>query len=252
MDSQPQKKFKVLVIGDTCLDIYRYGTVDRLSPEAPVPIFQVSHEEQRHGMAANVRANLERLGCAVGIITGNTSVKTRLIDQRSKQHIVRIDSDAESEPAVIFNEIFEEYDAVVVSDYNKGTVTYEVLEQIRTNFSGPVFVDTKKTDLARLDGLVVKINAFEYSRIVSSCTDLIVTQGGDGAVYYLDDTEHRYPGQAVEVSDVTGAGDTFLAALTYQYLVTNRMKSAIEFAIRASAVTVQHFGVYAPTLEEIR
>ena len=60
MDSRPQKKFKVLVVGDTCLDIYRYGTVDRLSPEAPVPIFQVSHEEQLHGMAANVRANLER------------------------------------------------------------------------------------------------------------------------------------------------------------------------------------------------
>jgi len=226
--------------------------VDRLSPEAPVPIFQVSHEEQRHGMAANVRANLERLGCAVGVITGNTSVKTRLIDQRSKQHIVRVDADAESEPAVIFNEIFEEYDAVVVSDYNKGTVTYEVLEQIQQNFDGPVFVDTKKTDLARLDGFIVKINALEYSRVISRCMDLIVTQGGNGAVYYSDGVEHHYPGQVVEVSDVTGAGDTFLAALAYQYLVTNRIKPSIEFAIRASAVTVQHFGVYAPALEEIR
>jgi len=226
--------------------------VDRLSPEAPVPIFQVSHEEQRHGMAANVRANLERLGCAVGVITGNTSVKTRLIDQRSKQHIVRVDADAESEPAVIFNEIFEEYDAVVVSDYNKGTVTYEVLEQIQQNFDGPVFVDTKKTDLARLDGFIVKINALEYSRVISRCMDLIVTQGGNGAVYYSDGVEHHYPGVTVEVSDVTGAGDTFLAALAYQYLVTNRIKPSIEFAIRASAVTVQHFGVYAPALEEIR
>jgi D-beta-D-heptose 7-phosphate kinase/D-beta-D-heptose 1-phosphate adenosyltransferase len=226
--------------------------VDRLSPEAPVPIFQVSHEEQRHGMAANVRANLERLGCAVGVITGNTSVKTRLIDRRSKQHIVRIDADAESEPAVIFNEIFEEYDAVVVSDYNKGTVTYEVLEQIQQNFDGPVFVDTKKTDLARLDGFIVKINALEHSRVISRCMDLIVTQGGNGAVYYSDGVEHHYPGQVVEVSDVTGAGDTFLAALAYQYLVTNRIKPSIEFAIRASAVTVQHFGVYAPALEEIK
>ena len=252
MDSQLQKKFKVLVVGDTCLDIYRYGTVDRLSPEAPVPVFQVSHEEQRHGMAANVRANLERLGCAVGVITGNTSIKTRLIDQRSKQHIVRIDADAESEPAVVFNEIFKEYDAVVVSDYNKGTVTYEVLEQIRQNFDGPVFVDTKKTDLARLDGFIVKINALEYSRVISRCMDVIVTQGGNGAVYYSAGIEHHYPGVTVEVSDVTGAGDTFLAALAYQYLMTNRMKPSIEFAIRASAVTVQHFGVYAPALGEIK
>jgi sugar/nucleoside kinase (ribokinase family) len=56
----------------------------------------------------------------------------------------------------------------------------------------------------------------------------------------------------IAVTDVCGAGDTFLAALCYEYLKSNNMDLAIEFAIRASAVTVQHIGVYAPTLEEIK
>jgi D-beta-D-heptose 7-phosphate kinase/D-beta-D-heptose 1-phosphate adenosyltransferase len=60
-----------------------------------------------------------------------------------------------------------------------------------------------------------------------------------------------YPAQPVEVSDVCGAGDTFLAALVHGYLETQDMAQAVEFALRASAVTVQHVGVYAPRLEEI-
>jgi sugar/nucleoside kinase (ribokinase family) len=62
-----------------------------------------------------------------------------------------------------------------------------------------------------------------------------------------------FPAPEIEVSDVTGAGDTFLSALCYQYLCNQgNMQLAIEFAIRASSVTVQHVGVYAPTLEEIQ
>jgi sugar/nucleoside kinase (ribokinase family) len=60
-----------------------------------------------------------------------------------------------------------------------------------------------------------------------------------------------FPAESVEVVDVTGAGDTFLAALTYQFLETQNIAAAIRFAIKASTITVQHFGVYAPTLEEI-
>jgi sugar/nucleoside kinase (ribokinase family) len=79
------------------------------------------------------------------------------------------------------------------------------------------------------------------------CPNLIVTLGANGS--RLGDTV--YPSNAVEVSDVTGAGDTFLAALVYKYLETTDITQAIPFANRASAVTVQHYGVYAPTLEEI-
>ena len=87
--TQAQKSFSILLIGDDCKDIYQYGTIDRLSPEAPVPVFVPTRTETRDGMAGNVANNLEALGCHVNYLHGETSVKTRIIDARSKQQIVR-------------------------------------------------------------------------------------------------------------------------------------------------------------------
>jgi D-beta-D-heptose 7-phosphate kinase/D-beta-D-heptose 1-phosphate adenosyltransferase len=144
-----------------------------------------------------------------------------------------------------------DYDAVVVSDYNKGTVSYELIEElIQTGL--PVFIDTKKTDLKRFEGAWVKINELEYSKITSECSGLIVTRGGRGAsvmhngVIWVDRSAPE-----VEVADVTGAGDTFLAAFAYWHTRTEHIQDSIDFAIRASAVTVQHLGCYAPMLGEI-
>jgi sugar/nucleoside kinase (ribokinase family) len=137
----------------------------------------------------------------------------------------------------------------VVSDYNKGTVTYELIEElIRTKL--PVFIDTKKTDLARMQGAWVKINELEYSKIKTECTGIIVTQGSKGARAVHHDLSFSAP--QVEVTDVTGAGDTFLAALVVAWLDAKQLDTAIQFAIKAASVTVQHFGVYAPTLKEIK
>ena len=241
-------QFKILLIGDNCTDVYQYGVVDRISPEAPVPVFQFVREEQRPGMAGNVQENLLVLGCTVDFITGNSSIKTRLIDTRSKQQIVRIDQDIISTAVTLPNNI--DYDAVVISDYNKGTVSYELMEEIIATAKCPVFVDTKKTDLARLQGAWVKINELEYSKIKSECSGLIITLGSEGAKVTAP-YSINVPAIAVEVADVTGAGDTFLAALVYGYLEEGSMPTAIKFATQASAVTVQHMGVYAPTLEEI-
>ena len=246
--TQQQKQFKILLIGDNCTDVYQYGTIDRLSPEAPIPIFVPTHAEERAGMAGNVANNLEALGCHVNYLHGETSVKTRLIDERSKQQIVRIDNDVVS-TAITFDTIIPDtYDAVVVSDYNKGSVSYELIEELIA-LSIPIFIDTKKTNLERFQGAWVKINELEYSKITSECTGLIVTRGARGASALHHDVD--VPAPVVEVTDVTGAGDTFIAALTYQYLSTRDLTQAIEFAVRASAVTVQHLGVYAPALEEI-
>ena len=246
--TQPQTKYNILLLGDDCTDVYKYGSVDRISPEAPVPVFIPKYDIVKDGMAGNVRKNLEALGCEVKFLHGETSTKTRLIDTRSKQQIVRIDRDVESKPLTI--EIpLDEYDAIVVSDYNKGTIDYELIEHLRKNFLGPIFVDTKKTDLARLEGCVIKINELENSRAISFPTaGLIVTYGDRGVVY----DHFAFGARTVEVADVCGAGDTFLAAVCYQYLHTLNMHSAIVFAINASAVTVQHLGNYAPTLEEIQ
>ena len=254
MDTQAQKKFNILLIGDTCTDVYQYGTIDRLSPEAPVPVFVPKFKEEREGMAGNVYTNLVTLGCTVNLLCGHASTKTRLIDHRSRQQIVRIDEDVKSTP-IRFETMIPPYDAVVISDYGKGVVDYEliedVLEQSNYGVRFPVFIDTKLTDLERMQGAWVKINEPEYAKIKSECTGLIVTRGARGAEVIHHEIWEPAP-VVEEVVDVTGAGDTFLAALTYQYLVTKNIRMAIAFANRAAAVTVQHLGVYAPTLKEIQ
>ena len=199
-------------------------------------------------MAANVLDNLQKLGCDVVYVHGNkTSVKTRIIDSKSKQHLLRIDEDQRSRPVEIDWDLYRDYDAVVISDYNKGSVEYETVENIRNNFSGPIFVDTKKSDLARFEGCFVKINQIEYEAAKTFPTELIVTLGRDGVQY----KEHHISTPQVEAFDVCGAGDSFLAALCYQYVNTQDILTAIEFATKAASVTIQHVGVYSPTLAEI-
>jgi bifunctional ADP-heptose synthase (sugar kinase/adenylyltransferase) len=211
-------------------------------------VFTFSHEERKPGMAGNVARNLEALGCDVDYLHGETSTKTRLIDIRSKQQIVRVDNDIQSQPLEFVTAIPDVYDAVVVSDYDKGTVSYELIEGLIA-LSIPIFIDTKKTDLERLQGAWVKINELEYSKIKTECSGLIVTLGSKGAIVPHHDLS--FPAPRVEVSDVCGAGDTFLAALVSEYLAQQDIAPAIEYAIKAASVTVQHLGVYAPTREEL-
>jgi bifunctional ADP-heptose synthase (sugar kinase/adenylyltransferase) len=202
-------------------------------------------------MAGNVRKNLEELGCNVDFLRGKPSEKNRLIDERTKQQLLRVDRDVESDPITFETVIPSGYDAFVISDYNKGTVTYELIEELVREVNVPIFVDTKKTDLARLAGCYVKINALEKSRAISlpDTEHLIVTQGHHGAEW----NGWVFPAEiAGDVTDVCGAGDTFLAALAYKFLETNKMNEAVIFANKAAAITVQHIGVYAPRLDEIK
>lgn len=248
MDTVQHKKFKILLIGDNCIDQYQYGTVDRISPEAPVPIINYMHTVTKAGMAANVKDNLEKLNCIVDFIHGiKTCVKTRVIDIRTKQHLIRIDQDNPSKPVRVNYNNLTQYDAIVISDYNKGSVDYDTVENLRYRYNGPIFIDTKKTDLNKFEGCFVKINQKEFDAAKTFPTDLIVTKGSKGAVY----KDQLIPALNIEAFDVCGAGDTFLSALAYQYCNTKDILKAIEFAIKASSVTIQHIGVYSPTLEEI-
>lgn len=254
MNIQAPKKFKVLLIGDVCTDEYQYGTIDRLSPEAPVPVFKPIRTETKPGMAANVEMNLEALGIHTNMIGGDRSIKTRLIDERSKQHIVRIDNDIileKSLPIDLIDDSILDVDAIVISDYNKGLVSYELIEGLRKKYSGPIFIDTKKTDLARFNRCYVKINESEFNKAKTINDNLIVTLGNRGAMFKQHQREKFYSSETVDVTDVCGAGDTFLAALVYEYLNTTSIDLAIPFANKAASVTVQHMGVYAPKLEEI-
>ena len=215
--TQQQTQLKILLIGDSCTDRYNIGTVDRLSPEAPVPVIKIVESYDVSGMAANVYDNLTSLNCWIAFITNHEDiVKTRYIDSRSGQHLLRVDDEPAIEPwdGDIGSNPWETYDAVVISDYNKGFLTYENIENVIRNFRGPVFIDTKKTDLQRFQGAWVKINELEYSRITSDCSGLIVTKGAEGAIAIHHGIYCAT--RKVEVSDVCGAGDTFLSALTYQ------------------------------------
>ena len=248
MDTQQQTKLKILLVGDNGIDQYQYGTVTRISPEAPVPVVNYTHTVTKPGMAANVKDNLEQLGCQVDFVHGiKTSIKTRVIDSRTKQHLVRLDQDAPSRAVKIDYNNIDQYNAIIVSDYNKGSVDYETIEQLRKNYTGPIFVDTKKSDLVRFEGCFVKINQVEYEAAKTYPTELIVTLGRAGARY----KEHTISTPQVEAFDVCGAGDTFLSALAYNYVLSQDILEAIRFAIRAASVTVQHIGVYSPTLQEI-
>jgi len=239
---------KILLVGDNGIDQYQFGTVTRISPEAPVPILNYTHTVTKAGMAANVKDNLERLGVQVDFVHGlKTCIKTRVIDSKTGQHLVRLDQDRPSRAVKIDYANLQQYNAIVVSDYNKGSVEYDTIENLRINYSGPVFVDTKKADLARCEGCYVKINQLEYELARTYPTDLIVTLGRDGVKYQ----EHKISTPQVEAFDVCGAGDTFLSALAYNFVLSGNILEAIQFATRASSVTIQHIGVYSPTLEEI-
>jgi D-beta-D-heptose 7-phosphate kinase/D-beta-D-heptose 1-phosphate adenosyltransferase len=246
MITPPQRPFQILLIGDSCIDEYQYGTVDRISPEAPVPIFKYLRSEEKQGMVYNVRNNLENLGCHVTLLTRDPSRKIRLIDSRSGHHITRIDRDVFTVPVDVIKFSSSDYDAIVISDYDKGTITYELVEELIKTFTCPIYIDTKKKDLARFEGAVVKINSLENSLAISFPTELIVTQGKAGALY----KGTIFPAPVIEVTDVCGAGDTFLASLVYFHLATCNMNLAIPLANKASAVTVQKIGTYAPTMKE--
>lgn len=245
---------RVLLIGDTCIDEYRYGTVDRISPEAPVPVFKLSNVECKPGMGGNVQKNLEAFGLSVHTLFGSESRKTRLIDQRSKQHVLRIDNDIESVPIDI-TELKDDLkvDAIVISDYCKGYITYEFVESLRKKYKGPIFIDTKKRDLLRFDGCIVKVNEHEFSQRSSSCKDIIVTLGSNGAMLksFKKDDEY-FPPYPAEVVDVCGAGDTFISALVYRYLTSGNLNLAIDYANQASSIAVQHSGVYTLKPEDIK
>jgi D-beta-D-heptose 7-phosphate kinase/D-beta-D-heptose 1-phosphate adenosyltransferase len=244
--NQQQKSLKVILIGDVCTDEYCYGRVDRLSPEAPIPVFVPESVEIKQGMAANVADNLEKLGVSVTKYFGQPSIKTRMIDRRSKQHIIRVDRDLVSKPLSTQTEFDQDVDAFVISDYDKGFVSYELVEKI-ISFGKPVFIDTKKTDLARFQGAFVKINNNEYNRAKTVCDNIIITLGDKGARF----NGRVYPAPKLEITDVCGAGDTFLSALCYFYFNAENINRAIELAISAASCTVKHVGVYAPSFEEI-
>ena len=220
MDTSRHRPYKISLVGDDCIDEYQYGNVERLSAEAPVPIISYNHSVEMPGMAANVRENLHFLGCDVVEHFGATSRKIRILDEKSKHHICRIDHDVRSTPLDSLEILLycDDSDAIVISDYNKGTVDYRLIQNLRQSFSGPIFIDTKKPQLDQFEGCFVKINEPEYNARTSNCNNLIVTRGSDDVWFFPPWSEDpiKFPVKNVQTFDVCGAGDTFLASLAYR------------------------------------
>ena len=124
---------KILVIGDSCTDIFIYGGCQRMCPEAPIPVFEPSKTVTNDGMAGNVVRNLKALGVSdVDIITNREQItKTRYVEDKSNQMLLRVDSNDRVSNSFNPSKIdFESYDAVVVADYDKGFLTYSDIQRI--------------------------------------------------------------------------------------------------------------------------
>ena len=239
---------KILVIGDSCTDIFRYGKVERIAPEAPVPIIVPERETSNPGMAGNVVANLKALGAEVDFITNKTEIrKIRYVCSKYNHLLLRVDENdiCEKIDTVIFQP--ETYDALIISDYCKGFLNEEDIEIISKNFDCPTFLDTKKilgNWAHNID--FIKINYHEYERnkdvlkndpILKNKT--ITTRGKFGCDYQNE----NYPTIDVPVKDVSGAGDTFLSGLVVEYINSKNIELAIKFAQECTTLVIQKSGV---------
>ena len=244
-----KRLMKVLLLGDSCEDEYIYGRCTRLSPEAPVPILDYAKMQTKPGMAANVCLNLQAFDIDITFLTNTEKiVKTRFVDERSNQHILRVDNEERVKPLLV-PVATNSFDAVVISDYNKGYLTTEKIFEIVEGATCPVFIDSKKTVLPNKENCFVKINDVEYEKLDDYNIDnLIVTKGSEGCIY----KQTLYPAEKVNVYDVVGAGDTFLAALVYGYITTNKIDQSLMLGNRAAAIAVQQPGTYILTEEDVK
>jgi len=240
---------KVLVIGESCNDIFCYGTCDRLCPEVPVPVFNPTETLTNPGMAKNVQKNIQSLGVDADLCTNKNwerIKKTRYIDYRTNYMFMRLDeNDNLYEKFEGIDDIdFLKYDAVILSDYNKGFLSEEDIHNIGIKHDC-IFLDTKKIlgdwcDLSKY----IKINKYEFERSKHAVAPqmkekLIVTLGSSGCCY----KNKIYPVPKVEIKDLSGAGDTFIAGLVVKYVETKNIKKSLIYANECATKVVQKRGV---------
>jgi len=314
--SDPQKlisiiqsfpKRKILVLGDLMLDRYLWGQVDRISPEAPVPVVEVQKESMNLGGAGNVCFNLVSLGAAallVGVVGKDeagqwirdnapeargiiqeesrpTTIKTRIIAHH--QQVVRVDQEKkEGISADIQEKIYkileqEEFEGIVISDYNKGIISQTLMKRILSYAQQariPVFVDPKVSNFAHYTPVtLITPNHHEAASIVHfpcnsdaeveragrtilariSTRYLILKRGEQGmSVFDTPGTVHHIPTIAKEVYDVTGAGDTVIATAALALLAGASIQDAALLANIAAGIVVGKLGTATLTAEELK
>lgn len=311
------KKAKVLVIGDLILDEFIWGNVNRISPEAPVPVVKVVSESYVPGGAANVANNIAALGAQVwvtgivgrdnnaqvllgelsrrnvrteGIFKDNnrpTTLKTRIIAHH--QQVVRIDKEkSDHSDTRIVNQMLDfvkekikEVEAVLIEDYGKGVISPAFLKKVgflAKQHKKIVTVDPKEAHFSYYRGATVitpnrhealsAANMKDESREgIEKCglyllnklktKAVLITLGEEGMCLFEDNKKITHiPTTAREVFDVSGAGDTVIAALTLALASGAKMKESAVLANYAAGIVVGKVGTavcqFAELIEKIK
>ena len=304
-------KKKILVIGDLILDRYIWGKVDRISPEAPVPIVEVTKEDFLLGGASNVAHNIVTLGGSTSIVgvTGNdragdvlmnllekqgiqsqgvvrcsrsTIVKTRVIAHN--QQVVRFDKeDKDRLDGKIFKKLLEyireaipTHDAVIISDYKKGVVSSALIREVLKTakpfrifvsvdpkvghfkfYAGVSLITPNLAEASLASGVEIKddkslISAGKRLLKTLSCNAVLITRGEQGMSLFEKEKVTHISTVTKDVYDVTGAGDTVIAAFTLAHASGASMKDAAVIANHAAGIVVGKVGTAVATTEQLQ
>ncbi|MFA9460549.1 bifunctional D-glycero-beta-D-manno-heptose-7-phosphate kinase/D-glycero-beta-D-manno-heptose 1-phosphate adenylyltransferase HldE [Thiohalorhabdus methylotrophus] len=300
-------KARLLVAGDLMLDRYWSGDTGRISPEAPVPVVRIEGEELRPGGAANVALNAAALGSRVSVLgfTGTdteadslearlrdsgvtchlvrdtgiaTLVKLRIVSRH--QQLIRLDFEdgfhgCDSEDLLDrFRQASADVDAVVLSDYGKGTLAeVATLIGMAREAGKPVLVDPKGREFTRYRGATaITPNRGEFEAVVGVCQTeaelgdraealrrdleleaILVTRGEQGmTLVRAGKPPAHFPTRARDVFDVTGAGDTVIATLSAALASGEPWEEAVSMANLAAGVVVGRLGTAVASPADLR
>lgn len=298
---------QLLVVGDIMLDRYWHGETARISPEAPVPVVRIEQEEDRPGGAANVALNIAALGAGVRVVglvgrdepaavlrrrlgaagihcafveteAEPTITKLRIVSR--SQQLIRLDREERFgashgvATAAEVESLLPQVAAVVISDYDKGTLSAcEALIAAARSAGKPVLVDPKGTDFARYRGAsLLTPNMREFEAVVGRCDGeddlvrkgialmerleleaLLVTRGEHGMTLISPDGKALHiPAQAKEIYDVTGAGDTVIATLAAAIAAGQPLAEAVALSNVAAGIVVGKLGTASVSGPELR
>lgn len=237
---------KILVIGESCRDIFVYCDAKRLCPDIPVPVLNVRDQIENAGMSKNVQRNIQSYIPECELITNHDwhrITKTRYIHSDSNHMFFRVDS-PHSINQLNIESIDFNYETLVISDYNKGFISEGDIQIICEKHDN-VFLDTKKVlGPWAASAKYIKINDYEYKNSVPYLTKelsskIIRTMGAEGCEFQ----DIRYGVERVDVKDTSGAGDSFMAALVVEYCKNRNICDSIEFANKCASQIVKKKGV---------
>jgi bifunctional ADP-heptose synthase (sugar kinase/adenylyltransferase) len=242
------KRYKVLVIGEKCNDVFIYGTSNRKSPEGKGPVFIPIETVTNFGMAANTAANIKSMGIDVKTFCGGGNIiKTRFVDRDTNELYIRIDENDKVD-RINLHELpdITKFDAVVISDYCKGFLSEEDIKYISKKHH-LVILDTKKQLGEWCKNVAfIKLNRFEAQNNHDIILEnnwledkIITTLDGNGAAY----KRNIIKTQKIKNADVSGAGDTFVAGFIARYLDSHDVEESIVWANHCAGEVVKQKGV---------